>query len=151
MPLVTSIDLPDYLTAPAVHHGALPPSTERAPQARTARALVAHALAILTEAKEPLAAYTATGHCITEGAHVDAQTLTRDRVNVILELKLAHFDAQLNPHHHPGYPALRATRVAQADRWADLFRAKGWQAQAAHGTTPNRLAFVLTPPAPGTP
>lgn len=34
-------------------------------------------------------------------------------VNVIIELERAHFDAQLNPHNHAGYPALRAARSTQ--------------------------------------
>ncbi|MER6406218.1 hypothetical protein ABT269_22420 [Streptomyces viridosporus] len=145
VPLVTGTGLPDYLNAPAAHHGALP-NCERSARAR---ALVARALSVLTDNGQPLAAYTATGHCISEGAHVDSQTLG-DRVNVMVELELTHFDGRLNPRHHPGYPALRAARIAQATRWADLFAARGWQVQAVHGTTPGRLGFVLTPPATGT-
>ncbi|MFF1678340.1 hypothetical protein ACFVYG_20160 [Streptomyces sp. NPDC058256] len=141
-PLVT-LSLPDYLTTPAVHHGAIADSA-RSPRAQ---ALVARALAILAEHDEALAAFTVTGHCITEGAYVDSRTIG-DRVNVILALKRVHFDAQLNPSNHPGYPALRAARLAQGERWADLFRARGWQARSADDTTPNRLSFVLAPPTP---
>ncbi|MEU9254532.1 hypothetical protein AB0D66_22115 [Streptomyces sp. NPDC048270] len=144
MPLVTGVDLPDFMTAAAVHHGTLP-CPEDGP---IERELVARALAILTGNSVPLAAFTALGQCLTEGARVGAQTLTRpDRVNVILDLTVSHIDGALNPRNHPGYPALRAARVAEADRWANLFRAEGWQVTPVHHLAPERLGFVLTPPA----
>lgn len=145
--LVTGVELPDYLTAPAVHHGALSSPTGRSLLARTGRSLISRALDILNAAGVQLAGYTDTHHCVIEGAHVVTQTLTSaNRVNVILELATVHFDHLHNPRNHPGYPSVRAARVRDANRWADLFRAQGWAIQEAHGTTPDRLAFVMAPP-----
>lgn len=147
--LVSDVELPDYLNAPAVHHGVLPSDRDRArtPLARTARTAVAQALAILNDAGVKLAAYTESTHCVGEGAHLDSQTFKREnRVNVVIDLATAHFDHLLNPRNHPGYPALRQARVVEAARWADLFRSHGWTVREGHDTTPGRLALVLTPP-----
>ncbi|MGW3699430.1 hypothetical protein ACWD7C_36360 [Streptomyces sp. NPDC005134] len=116
MPLLTGIDLPGYLTAPAIHHGAVPAHTVRSLLGRTERAVVARAMAVLTT---PL----------PDTASPKAPT-------------------SLPSTSHPGYPALRAARVARADRWADLFRTQGRQVRAVRDTNGYRFAFVLTPPAP---
>lgn len=143
MPLGPGISLPDYLTAPISHHG-LHPAVDRTPRGRW---LTARTLAILARHNVPLAAYTATDHCVSQGAHVDSQDLGEE-TNVILDLELPHFDHQLNPRTHPGYPALRASRVAEACRWPQLFLSEGWQVRAVHETTPGRLGYVLTRPSP---
>ncbi|MGW6842156.1 hypothetical protein [Streptomyces sp. NPDC054958] len=142
MPLVSVTPLPDYLTTPAVHHGALP-GTGRSHHARS---LVGRALTVLHRHGVTLATYTATGHCVTEGAHVEPQTLGT-QINVILDLQLVRFDHLMNPSSHPAYPALRARRVAEVSRWPEFFTADGWQVRAVHDTTPGRLGYVLTPPA----
>lgn len=145
-PLV-AIDLPDYLTAPVTRHAVLPMDTDRSARARRARAYVAQAADVLIAGGAQLAGYTASGHCVTEGAHLELRTFRRqDHADVVLDLALTHFNNRQNPVDHPRYAALRAARVAEAARWADLFRTAGWDVQEAHNTTPGRLAFILTPP-----
>lgn len=144
---LVTIDLPDYLTAPVARHAVLPMDTDRSALARRARAYVAQAADVLIAGGAQLAGYTASGHCVTEGAHLELRTFHRqDHADVVLDLALTHFNNRQNPVDHPRYAALRAARVAETNRWADLFRTAGWDVQEAHNTTPGRLAFILTPP-----
>lgn len=152
MTLISDIDLPDYLTAPAAYHGVLPSDAGTSALARLARDQVSRALAVLNSNGVQLAEFTKTQHCVKEGAHLSFRTSTRhNHVDVVLQLDLTHFDSHLNPPTHPGYAALRAARVAEVDRWAGLFRAQGWGVQAVDDATPNRLGLVLSPPPPALP
>ena len=127
--------LPAYATAPAVHHGHSGRYSDF-PQLRAA-------LDILNRSGVQLAGFSATGHCVSEGAYLDPRCETGE---VVLSRQRVHFDQTVPPQGAPGQEEVSLLRRIAIGLYASLFRAHGWNVQEfREGGQVARL--ILTPPA----
>ena len=100
------------------------------------------ALDILNRSGVQLAEFSATGHCVSEGAYLDPRC---DTGKVVLSRQRVHFDQTTPPQGASGQPELSLLRRVAIGLYANLFRAHGWNvAESREGGRVARL--ILTPP-----